>query len=210
MICPPVMVAPPPIKFPSLLVVEDDASTFRSDMLRFARLQLRDDFLAEEAVQESLVLAWEKRGQFKNRSQLKTWVFSILKNKIIDIMRSRARSPVLVIDVDEIPESAGDAMFDEDGNWRDDARPSNWGDPEQCLSDRQFFRVLEVCLERLPDNAARVFMMREILGFEVNEICKELSISVSNCSVILHRARIILRMCLTDRWFNSGRPHDEL
>lgn len=46
-------------------------------------------------------------------------------------------------------------------------------------------------------------MMREFLGFETDEICKELALSASNCWVILHRARMALRLCLESQWFQG-------
>ena len=47
-------------------------------------------------------------------------------------------------------------------------------------------------------------MMREFLEFETPEVCAELSISTSNCNVILHRARNGLRRCLEKNWFVAG------
>ncbi len=174
-------------------------------MIKFAKLQLRDDAAAEDAVQEALAAALAGRKSYGSRAQLKTWVFGILKNKIIDIIRERARSPVTVRAADEIPEDAHDDLFREDGFWQEDAKPSSWGNPESSFSSRQFWQVFEICLTRLPENAARIFMMREMLGFETDEICKELAISSTNCWVVLHRARMGLRLCLDERWFNAGK-----
>lgn len=190
--------------------VADGLAPLRRDMLKFARLQLRDDAAAEDAVQEALAAALSGQKQFNNRAQIKTWVFAILKNKIIDIIRERARSPGTSIDVDEIPEDAYDDLFNEDGFWQNDTRPSSWGDPENSFSSRQFWQVFEICLTRLPENTARVFMMREMLGFDTEEICKELKISSTNCWVVLHRARMGLRLCLDERWFNSENQNAEL
>ena len=188
----------------------DELAPLRRDMLKFARLQLRDDASAEDAVQEALAAALSNQKAFGNRAQLKTWVFAILKNKIIDIIRERARSPGTAIAVDEIPEDAYDDLFNEKGYWQDDTRPSSWGDPESSFSSQQFWQVFEICLTRLPENTARVFMMREMLGFETEEICKELAISPTNCWVVLHRARMGLRLCLEERWFNMENRDAEL
>jgi len=187
-----------------------DLAALRRDMLKFARLQLRDEAAAEDAVQEALTAALGSQQSFGNRAQLKTWVFGILKNKIVDIIRDRARSPVAAGTVDEIPDDAYDDLFNENGFWRDDARPSSWGNPENSFSSQQFWQVFEICLTRLPKNTARVFMMREMLGFETEEICNELAISPTNCWVVLHRARMGLRLCLDERWFNSENRNAEL
>jgi RNA polymerase sigma-70 factor, ECF subfamily len=181
----------------------DELAPLRRDMLKFARLQLRDEHSAEDAVQEAMAGAITGQKQFNNRAQFKTWVFAILKNKIIDIIRERARSPGTATAVEEIPEDAYDGLFDEGGFWQDDTRPSSWGDPEKSFASGQFWQVFDICLTRLPENTARVFMMREMLGLDTEEICKELAISPTNCWVVLHRARMGLRLCLEERWFNS-------
>ena len=49
-----------------------------------------------------------------------------------------------------------------------------------------------------------IFMMREVLGIETDEICKELAITATNCWVLLYRARMSLRACLEERWFAIG------
>ena len=185
----------------------DELASIRRDMLNFARLQLRDDFAAEDAVQEALASALAGLKKFKNKSQLKTWVFSILKNKIIDIIRSRKHLPETGIVVDEIPEDAYDGLFNENERWDEDMRPSNWDTPERNFSNQQFWQIFEACLNRLPENTARVFMMREMLGFETGEICKELAITPTNCGVVLYRARMGLRLCLDERWFKSGEKN---
>ncbi|KXW57256.1 ECF RNA polymerase sigma factor SigH [Ferrovum myxofaciens] len=190
--------------------MENELISFRSDMLKFAWLQLRDEASAEDAVQDALAAAVSGKKQFNNRAQLKTWVFAILKNKIVDVIRERARYPNAGTAIDEIPDDAYEDLFDGNGHWQDDARPTTWGNPESSYSSQQFWKIFEICLTRLPENTARVFMMREMLGFETAEICKELVMSPTNCWVVLHRARMALRLCLGDRWFNAENRDVEL
>ncbi|HEY5994064.1 MAG TPA: sigma-70 family RNA polymerase sigma factor [Gallionellaceae bacterium] len=190
--------------------LDDALPAMRHDMLKFARLQLRDEAAAEDAVQEALAAAISARAQFGNRAQLKTWVFGILKHKIVDIIRARARSPGAGQAIEEIPEDAYDDLFNQQDRWQEESRPSGWGNPEQSYASRQFWLVFELCLTRLPENTARIFMMREMLGLETAEICKELSISSTNCWVVLHRARMGLRLCLEERWFKREEKHAEL
>jgi RNA polymerase sigma-70 factor (ECF subfamily) len=85
-----------------------------------------------------------------------------------------------------------------------ESRAADWGNPEAALDQEQFWAVFETCLEHLPANTARVFMMREFLEFDTDEVCAELKISTSNCHVILHRARTGLRRCLEKNWFASA------
>ncbi|MEO8187151.1 MAG: sigma factor-like helix-turn-helix DNA-binding protein, partial [Burkholderiaceae bacterium] len=57
----------------------------------------------------------------------------------------------------------------------------------------------------LPAGLARIFMMREWLEYETDEICKELGITSTNCFVMLFRARMRLRECLEMQWFGAAR-----
>ncbi len=91
------------------------------------------------------------------------------------------------------------ALFREDGGW--DVPPNAWGNPDAALEQREFFDVMDLCLEKLPPATARVFVMREVLELETDEICKELAITANNLWVILYRARVALRMCLEQNWF---------
>lgn len=196
------------IIFPPLNSQADELAGFHRDMLRFAMLQLRDEALAEDAVQDALASALNGLEKFKNQSQLKTWVFTILRRKIIDIIRSRQR---WACDSYEI--TAADAhnqQFDDNGDWCDETSPSDWGNPEDSFSNMQFWSIFEQCLHRLPQNTARIFMMREMLGFETSDICKELAISQSNCWVALHRARMALRICLNEQWFQREDKSNEM
>ena len=95
-------------------------------------------------------------------------------------------------------------LFRESGHWTPTARPQSWGDPEACLRQQHFWDVFDACLNHLPENTARVFMMREFLDFETPEVCQTLGITGSNCNVILHRARNALRLCLQRGWFAPG------
>jgi len=170
----------------------------RPYLLRYASLQLRDAASAEDAVQEALLAALAGEKGFAGRANLRTWATGILKHKIVDIIRRQAKEPALPVDVGDDPEAI-DALFRDNGHWAE--RPAGWSDPDGALEQSQFFRALELCLERLPSRTAQVFMMREHLGQETAEICKELAITPTHCWVLLYRARMVLRECLQQTWF---------
>jgi RNA polymerase sigma-70 factor (TIGR02943 family) len=171
----------------------------RPTLLRIARVQLRNDAWAEDAVSETLISALEGVDRFGGQSQLKTWVVGILKHKIIDQFRRAGRE----VSIEAATEAAQVETFDElytpDGHRLNE--PLDWGDPEAAYSRVQFFDILQMCVEELPAALARVFMMREWLELETTQICKEVGITSTNCFVMLHRARLRLRECLEMRWF---------
>lgn len=181
-------------------------TTLRPDLLRFACLQLRDDALAEDVVQETLIAAMNGLADFAGRAALKTWVFSILKNKLVDALRTRDRTvnvSALAGEEDSF-DQVFDTLFKANGHWSPTNKPGAWGDPHDAMEQQQFWIVFDACLNHLPANTGRVFMMREFLDLDIDEICGDLGISNSNCYVILHRARHQLRGCLEKTWFGQG------
>jgi RNA polymerase sigma-70 factor (TIGR02943 family) len=172
--------------------------SLRPQLLRFARTQLRNEAWAEDAVSETLLAALERPHTFGGQSQLKTWLVGILKHKVIDQIRRHGRemsnSNEDEIDLDEL-------LFAHNGSWQ--TAPRVWHSPEASLDQRQFFEVLEMCMELLPGQQGRIFMMREWLELDADEICKQLGISTTNLWVLLHRARLRLRACLEQRWFGA-------
>lgn len=172
--------------------VEDE----RPYLLRYASLQLRDPHAAEDAVQETLLAALAGEAAFGGRSNLRTWLTGILKHKIVDAIRRLTRESAVATD-----EEALEALFNERGHWVDP--PPAWEEPDGSLEQKQFLRALEECLTRLPAKTAQVFMMREHLGYETPDICKELGLTPTHCWVLLYRARTALRECLQVNWFSK-------
>jgi RNA polymerase sigma-70 factor (ECF subfamily) len=172
----------------------------RPYLLRYASLQLRDTAAAEDAVQETLLAALTGEASFGGRANLRTWVTGILKHKIVDAIRRQMRERP-ASEFDSGAEEEFDGLFDRRGHWQE--APDAWEQPEQALNQRQFLAALEACLRALPERSARAFMMREHLGLDTSEICKELEITATHCWVLLHRARMALRLCLETNWFKK-------
>lgn len=169
-------------------------AAMRPDLLRFARFRLQDDALAEDAVQNTLIAVLEKPHNFSGRSTLRTYVTGILKFKILDSQSFRHR--VCQCDAGEHDDDPS-----EDSNGRhaiadafDHGVTPQCNDPERRLSEAQFFAMLERCLNNLPVKMAQVFIMRECIGMETDEICRELKISSANVWLLSCRARRALRL----------------
>ncbi len=180
----------------------DELAQHRTYLLRFARLQLRNDAWAEDAVSETLLAALSKPQSFGSRSQLKTWLVGILKHKVLDMFRHHAREVCLDTD-GESADELDNLIFKTDGHFAQ--TPADWGDPEQDLNSRQFFQIMDACTEKLPAMLGRVFLMREWLELSSEDICKELGLTPTNLYVQLHRARLRLRECLELNWFGHAK-----
>ena len=174
-------------------VAAQELHQHRDYLVRFAMLQTRDPVVAEDVVQETLLAAVEGGANFSGQSSVKTWLTGILKHKIIDHIRRASREQPLIGDGDDdrTESEALDALFVEDGHWRD--FPSSWGDPGRSFENKAFWAAFEACSKSMPPKTAKVFMMREVMELDTDEICKELGITSTNCWVMLHRARLALR-----------------
>lgn len=180
----------------------------RKLLLHFTRLQLPDyPDLAEDLVQETLLSAYSAGDSFQGRTLVNSWLFAILKNKIIDALRQigRQRKVFTALD-DELLDETFESHFFPNGHWTPEGQPQHWNNPEKSLNNNEFQKILQSCLYNLPENTARVFTLKEILGFSSNEIQQMCSISTANYHTIMHRARESLRQCLQIKWFNQENP----
>ncbi|MDE3322408.1 RNA polymerase factor sigma-70 [Acinetobacter nosocomialis] len=173
----------------------------RQQMIKFAFLQLSSLPQAEDVVQEALTSAFQHLDSFKGRAAFKTWVFSILKNKIIDVLRQKSRLVAMSeLFKDEESELSVDELFDASGHWHKYEAPQAWQSPEEMIEQSDFWIVFEACLDHLPAKYAQVFMMREVIELSSNEICSKLELSISNFNVLMYRSRTRLRECLENKW----------
>ena len=173
----------------------NEIAEIRKQMLNFAKLQLQDSNVAEDMVQESLLSAVKNITNFKRQAALKTWVFAILKNKIVDHLRQKDR---LVLESDLLSDDEnGNSFFDQNGHWKEDCQPKGW--QENAVYSDEFWLIFETCLTYLPAKQAKVFMMREYLELPADEICGSEEITSSNLHVLLYRARLQLQHCLSTK-----------
>jgi len=164
-------------------------------LYRYAFLRLGDHAAAEDVVQETFLAGLSSRSKYSGRSSEKTWLTGILKHKIGDQIRKRIREPIPT----DIP-ALEEQLFNEKGRWK--IKLPRWpANPRALLKRKEFRDILTFCLSLLPPRSAAVFSLREMDGLETEEICNNLSISPTNCMVILHRVRLRLRNCLELRWF---------
>ncbi len=186
---------------------EQDVAEQRVYLLKFARLQLRNEAWAEDAVSDTLLAAIAKPQAFGGKAQLRTWLVGVLKHKVVDCLRANLREP----NVADMRGSKDDDMsegdlidaigFKQDGHFQE--APADWGNPDRDLSQRQFMAIMDACIAKLPPVQGRLFLMREWLELDADEVCKTLSITSTNLYVQLHRARLKLRDCLQLNWFGQ-------
>ena len=177
-------------------ISERELEQIRAQMLRFAELQLHHTDLAEDLVQEAFLSAFKNLANFKHQSAFKTWIFAILKNKIIDYLRQKGR---FVLESELEDENTNNSFFDEKGHWKPEHYPSELQGEEETVYSDEFWLIFETCLTCLPAKQAKIFMMREFLELSSEEICQETHLTSSNLHTTLYRARLQLQNCLSKK-----------
>lgn len=161
-------------------------------MLRVARVHVRTHASAEEVVQEAWFAVVRGLDGFEGRAQLRTWVFRILVN----VARRRGRTENRMnAELSGPTVDPGRFRDDDDpypGHWRADAAPADWG-PEPVLLAAEFRAVLEKALAELPERQRAVVELRDVHGFDCEEVCQLLELTPANQRVLLHRGRAKLR-----------------
>lgn len=161
-------------------------------MLRVARVHVRSHASAEEVVQEAWLAVVRGLDGFEGRAQLRTWVFRILVNvarrrgRVDSRMSAELSGPT--VDPDRFRD--GDDPYP--GHWRDAAAPADWG-PEPVVLAAEFRAVLERALAELPERQRAVVELRDVHGFDREEVCRLLDLTEANQRVLLHRGRAKLR-----------------
>ncbi len=140
----------------------------------------------EDLVQSAFVAMIESLDRFEGRSHIRTFLFGIFYHKVSEHLREKQRAQE-IDPIDDVMES----KFDHQGHWR---QPPT--DLEKQLLAKEIRKVIQDCLEAVPQAQRVAFYMREIEEMKTPEICKKMGISATNFGVLLFRARNRLRECI--------------
>jgi RNA polymerase sigma-70 factor (ECF subfamily) len=181
---------------------------YGDDLFAWAYHRTGKRALAEDLVQETFLSALKSMKNFRGDSNEKTWLFSILRNKIIDHYRKAFVKYEMEESRLETNASNGSFLekyFDSSGSWNKNQRPGNWHEEENhLLDDSDFQDVLKMCLSSLPGKWHSLISFKYMEEKRTSEICKELNITSSNLWVIMHRAKLQLRRCIEENYLADG------
>lgn len=174
-------------------------NTYTEELLSWTMHKISDSENAKDIVQDTFLAVAKSFDRFKEESNPKTWIFSILNNKISDYYRKKYRQDTKV-DYDILS-----SFFTDSGEWNDDKQPQHWqNDEKNLLDDLKFIEILNYCLEHLPDKFNTVIKMKYYSEKNPKEICQELEISSTNMWQMMHRAKLKLRECVETGWFKNN------
>jgi RNA polymerase sigma-70 factor (ECF subfamily) len=171
------------------LALAREAGAFRAIMRRYnqrlfriARGIVRDDALAEDALQEAYLKAFRHLGDFAGASAFSTWLTRIVMNEALGRLRQAARRPE--VSFEGLP---GERRI------LDFPTGSPIDNPETTMAQRQILKLVEEATDSLPEEFRLVFIARAIEGMSVEETAELLSLKPETVRSRLHRARALLR-----------------
>lgn len=151
---------------------------------RAARAIVRDEKEAEDVMQQAYVSAYTHLRQFSGQAKFSTWLTRIAIHEALARVRRRGRYE----------------PFDEEwANLEAVMRPNSTDDPERQAFSGELRALLETAIDKLPDGAREVFVLREVEGLSTAEAAESLDVSEDVVKTRLSRARAALRRDLLDR-----------
>ncbi len=167
---------------------EELVSEHADYLLSFAFSKLRDEDLAKDLVQDTFLAALKNYHEFEQRSSLRTWLTSILNRKIIDHWRKAETK--YTTNISNLSKNSDSPDLSEYIGVTDE-------NAETVIEKAELIQQLNDCIDKLPEKWKAVIALRYLEEKKSEEVCKELSLSASNLWVIVHRAKILLKDCLT-------------
>ncbi|MBI3450451.1 MAG: sigma-70 family RNA polymerase sigma factor [Acidobacteria bacterium] len=157
-------------------------------LLCVARRYFRNDDDARDAVQDALISAFKSVRSFKGDSRLSTWLHRITVNASLMKLRTASRHPEASLE-ELLPQ------FAEDGHH---AGPvSSWpSSAEDVVFQAESRAAVRAAIDRLPESARTVLMLRDIEEMDTEEVARMLGITANAVKIRLHRARQALRTLL--------------
>lgn len=154
-------------------------------MLAVARRYLKDEGLAEDCVQESLLSALRGLDRFEERCEIKTWLHRIVVNCCL--MKVRASPRVQEQPIDHLL-----PQFDSHGG-RNEGPWSQLATLDELLEQRQICSIVRAKIAELPDSYRIVLLLRDIEELSTDDVARLLGVSGGAVKIRLHRARSALK-----------------
>jgi RNA polymerase sigma-70 factor (ECF subfamily) len=157
---------------------------YNERLYRAARAITRDDREAEDVMQQAYVNAFANLRQFNGQARFATWLTQIAINESLARVRRREKYE----------------PFNDELSGAETFMSSNSAyDPERQAFSGELRELLEWAIDRLPDGAREVFVLRDVEGLSTVETAESLGVSEDVVKSRLSRARATLRNTLIQR-----------
>jgi RNA polymerase sigma-70 factor (ECF subfamily) len=169
-----------------------DLEPFRGELTGYCYRMLGSTFDADDAVQETLVKAWQSMDRFEGRSSLRSWLYRIATNVCLDALRSRQRRAVPMDMMEPRSASLPPSNTLPEDTWLEPV-PNAAIDPAELTERSDTIRLAFVAaLQHLPARQRAVLILREVLAWQAAEVAELLDTTVVSVNSALQRARATL------------------
>ncbi len=173
---------------------EEQLEQYRTELRGYCYRMLGSVFDADDAVQETLVKAWQGLDRFEQRSSVRSWLYRIATNVCLDALRSSRRRATPMDLSSPVPATTPPGETLPESHWLEPAPEADvvpaTGDPAQRAVLQDSVRLAFVAaLQHLPPRQRAVLVLREVLCWQAAEVAELLDTSVASVSSALQRAR---------------------
>jgi RNA polymerase sigma-70 factor, ECF subfamily len=185
-----------------------EVEQYRGELTGYCYRMLGSTFDADDAVQETMVRAWQAADQFEGRSSLRSWIYRIATNVCLDSLRSRQRRAMPMDLSAPVPSSTPPGRQLPETTWVEPVPDGDLaGDPAERVVSRDTIRLAFVAaLQHLPAKQRAVLILREVLSWQAAEVAELLDTTVASVNSALQRARATLAVAGVD----ESRPGQDL
>lgn len=167
---------------------------------------------AEDALQDTLLAAWQGLAGFEERASLRTWLYRIATNRCLNALRSARRRPAQEWNIPGVvppePTRLGEAVWLEP--YPDALMADTLGvqrGPETLYAQTQSISLAFVAaLQLLPPRQLAVLILRDVLEFQADEVAGMLDATVDSVNSALKRARATLQRRLPQAGGTEAPP----
>jgi RNA polymerase sigma-70 factor (ECF subfamily) len=167
----------------------DLVERYSPSMLAIARTHVASHEIAQDVVQDTWLALLKGIDGFQGRASLRTWLFRVLANiaKTRGVREKRS-TPVDMHIVDDRPAVSANRLRSHDAQWGES--------PERSLLSGEALDLVGRELARLPERQRIVVSLRDVDGYDSDEVCALLDLTAANQRVLLHRGRARIREAL--------------
>ncbi len=154
---------------------------------------LRNPQDAEDAVQETFLQVFRSIHKFREEWSLFTWLHQIVTNQALEKLRKQGQFKVVPIEP-YLPRFESGRLVDQMRDWRKE--------PNFVLQAKELELFFEMCINELPDENRIPYILKDVEKLSEDQVCEILRLSKPIMKNRVHRARLVIRNRIEERFFS--------